>query len=233
MTDERNIAAAMRGGHRSTAAARGVDQRRPVGSGSSPLRCHRVVVLGEFNSGKTTLVNALVGAPVLHPSAITHTSHPTVVAFRTKPSLSAETVDRKRTLVTWDDLDAAPRNDVRRLHVGAPLARLQHLAVVDTPGFGLDDWESERASLRACRNADTVIWCTPAMQAWKASEERTWLALPKRVRAGGILAVTFADAIASQADVERLLQRLTAEAGPYFQKVVLAEQCAALVVALA
>jgi GTPase Era involved in 16S rRNA processing len=190
-------------------------------------------VVGEFNSGKTTLVNALVGAPLLHPSAIEHTSHPTVVAFRAKPSLSAETVDRKRMPVTWNDFEASPQRDVRRLHVGAPLARLRQLAVVDTPGLGLGDWESERSSLRACRDADTVIWCTPAMQAWKASEEQTWRALSQRVRARGILAVTFADAIASPGDVDRLLQRLIIEAGPHFQKIVLADQCAALVAARA
>ena len=93
------------------------------------------------------------------------------------------------------------------------------------------DGESDRRSLQACRYADTVIWCTPAMQAWKASEERAWLALPERVRARGFLAVTFADEIASPSDVDRLMERLRAEAGPYFRKVVLADECAALALA--
>ncbi|NJO32009.1 MAG: hypothetical protein HC869_01605, partial [Rhodospirillales bacterium] len=39
----------------------------------------RIVVVGEFNSGKTTLVNALVGVPVLTPSPISSTVYPTVV----------------------------------------------------------------------------------------------------------------------------------------------------------
>ena len=52
--------------------------------------------------------------------------------------------------------------------------------------------------------------------------------LPKRVRARGILAVTFGDEIASRADVERLMERLRAEAGPYFRKVVMADECDAL-----
>ena len=188
----------------------------------------RIVVVGEFNSGKTTLVNALVGAPVLTPSVVMRTVHPTVVAFAAKPSLSAETADRRRTPVAGDRLDDGAPDGVRRLHVGVPLGCLKQFSVVDTPGLGLADGESDRRSLQACRYADTVIWCTPAMQAWKASEERAWLALPERVRARGFLAVTFADEIASPSDVDRLMERLRAEAGLYFRKVVLADECVAL-----
>lgn len=190
----------------------------------------RIVVVGEFNSGKTTLVNALVGAPVLTPSVITRTVHPTVVAFAARPSLSAETADRRRTPVAGDRLDDGAPDDVRRLHVGVPLERLKQFSVVDTPGLGLAG-ENDRRSLQACRYADTVIWCTPAMQAWKASEERAWLALSERVRARGFLAVTFADEIASPSDVSRLMERLRTEAGPYFRKVALAEECAAFALA--
>ena len=46
---------------------------------TDPTRRARIVVVGEFNSGKTALVNALVGAPVLTPSSIVHTAHLTVV----------------------------------------------------------------------------------------------------------------------------------------------------------
>ena len=189
----------------------------------------RIVVVGEFNSGKTTLVNALVGAPVLTPSVITPTVHPTVVAFASKPSLSAETAGRRRTPVAGDRLDDGAPDNVRRLHVGVPLECLKQFSVVDTPGLGFADGESDRRSLQACRYADTVIWCTPAMQAWKASEERAWLALSACVRARGFLAVTFADEIASPSDVNRLMERLRAEAGRYFRKVVMADECAPLV----
>ncbi len=45
-------------------------------------------MIGEFNSGKTALVNALLGAPVLPASFTTHTAYPTVVGFAAKPSLA-------------------------------------------------------------------------------------------------------------------------------------------------
>lgn len=198
---------------------------------ASKLRASaRVVVIGEFNSGKTTLVNALAGACVLTPGIVTHTLHPTVVSFAAKPSAWAETAARKRKSVAWDRRDDVGQDDdIRRLHVGMPAERLKRLTVVDTPGLGFADAEHDRRSLQACRNADIVIWCTPAMQAWKASEEQTWLALPAGLRARGLLAVTFADEIASASDVDRLMGRLRAEAGPYFRSVATAEECVALV----
>jgi GTPase Era involved in 16S rRNA processing len=188
----------------------------------------RIVLVGEFNSGKTSLVNALLGSPVLSASFVTRTRHPTVVAFAAKPSFSAEIAGRRRIRLACDRLDQEPPQDTRWLHVGLPLERLRSLRVVDTPGLGSGEEDIERRTLGICRQADTVVWCTPAMQAWKASEERAWLTLPERVRERGILAVTFEDAITLPADSGRLLARLEAEAASYFGRVVLASKLSAL-----
>lgn len=192
-----------------------------AGAGLKRQAPARIVVIGEFNSGKTSLVNALLGTSVLPASFVTHTAYPTVVGFAAKPTLSAETADRKRVSIAWNVIDAAPARDIRRLHVGMPLERLRTLRVVDTPGLGFGDECGDAQTLQVCRGADTVIWCTPAMQAWKASEQRAWLTVPKRLRERGILAATFTDAIGSETDINRLLARLHAEAGHYFREIVM------------
>jgi hypothetical protein len=69
--------------------------------------------------------------------------------------------------------------------------------------------------------AHASIWCTTAVQAWKASERDAWLALPKRLRGRSILAVTYKDAIPSERDYARLSVRLRMDAAPYFGKVVM------------
>jgi len=186
---------------------------------SRPLR---VVVIGEFNSGKTTLVNALLGACVLPTSFTTHTAYQTVVRFAARPSLRAEIAQRRRIPFDWDGLDGAPARHICRLHVGMPLDPLRTLRAVDTPGLGLGDECLDARTLRSCRSADVVIWCTPAMQAWKASEQRAWLSLPRAVRQRGILAVTFMDQLRSPSDASRLLARLSADAAPLFLRMVTA-----------
>jgi hypothetical protein len=182
----------------------------------------RVIVIGEFNSGKTTLVNALLGAAVLPTSFTTHTAYPTVVRFAAKPSLRAEIAQRRRVAFAWEQFDGAPSHHIHRLHVGMPLDRLRTLRATDTRGLGLGDELLDARTLRTCRNADVVIWCTPAMQAWKASEQRAWLALPKAVRRRGILAITFMDQLRSSSDASRLLTRLSADAAPLFRRMVTA-----------
>jgi predicted GTPase len=193
-----------------TPALRTVPRRGPV----------RVAVIGEFNSGKTTLVNALLGAAVLPASFITHTAYPTVLRFAPRPTLAAEVAGRRRVAFAWEDLDAAPSFHIHRLHVGMPLDRLKTLRAIDTPGLGLGDPVLEERTLKACRSADLVVWCTPAMQAWKASEQHVWLSLPSFVRRRGILVVTFMDALNSPSDAARLMARLHADAGDLFGKIV-------------
>jgi len=182
----------------------------------------RVAVIGEFNSGKTTLVNALLGAAVLPTSFTTHTAYPTVVRFAAKPSLRAEIAERRRVPIDWHELDGAPAQHIYRLHVGMPLDPLRTLRAIDTRGLGLGDESVDTRTLRSCRTADVVIWCTPAMQAWKDSEQQAWLALPKAVRRRGILAVTFMDQLRSPSDAGRLLARLSADAAPLFRRMVTA-----------
>jgi hypothetical protein len=180
----------------------------------------RVAVVGEFNSGKTSLVNALLGAPILPTSFTRHTAYPTVVRYAAKRSLAAEIARRRRVPITWDQLDGLPLRHIWRLHLGVPLDRLRTLRVVDTPGLALCDEMREARTRQICRYADTIVWCTPAMQAWKASEQQAWLALPKSVRRRGVLAVTFMDVLRSPGDAGRLMTRLHADAGPFFTRIV-------------
>ena len=182
--------------------------------------------MGEFNSGKTALVNAMAGTQVLAPSSVLHTTHPTVVTYATRPVLAAETNDRRR--VRLSALDEAPLEGVRRLHVGVPLPSLRAFSLTDTSGLGIADEEIDPRTLAVCRTADIAIWCTPAMQAWKASEEQSWALLPRRVLTRGILAVTFADLV-SPADLDRLMARLNKEAGPVFRRIITAQACVGLV----
>ena len=214
--------------------------RRSGGLGTDPGGCRtsraqrapatrqgrkRVVVVGEANSGKTALVNSIVGAEVLKPSFISPTLHQTVVRYATSASLWAETSDGRRMQLAWGSAEDRVAGDIYRLHVGVPLARLAGMTVIDTPGL---EPSAEENTARICRNADLVIWCTPAMQAWKASEKQAWLALPERVHSRSVLAVTFADEIESQSDMARLMARLREDAGPYFVSVVIAAECAQL-----
>lgn len=181
----------------------------------------RISVLGEYNSGKSALINVLIGAAVIPTSVDANTRLPIRIFQSARPSLAVEMADRERIEITADQLDPSLLNDASCLHVGLPLSRLESFEVIDTPGLSSGDPEMCQRAMETCRHSHLAIWCSPAMQAWKASELGIWQRLPKRLRNHGILAVTFKDAIASPEDEGRLWSRINAEAAPHFKKVVM------------
>ena len=161
MSEDANTGTGLHGAHAAFDGALAIGRPAvPADARSRPQGRTRIVVVGEFNSGKTTLVNALLGAPVLTPSVIAPTMHPTVVAFAGKPSLSAETADRRRTPVAWGRLDdEATAPSIRRLHVGMPLACLKRFSCRRYAGSGLGgrrERPAQSSGLPVCRHRNLV-----------------------------------------------------------------------------
>jgi hypothetical protein len=156
------------------------------------------------------------------PTGLGDQGRPAVlISYAAKPLLAAEHHNRRRVAVDWSTAACIPRDSIRRLRLGLPNELLKSIRLVETPGFGTGCEDLDRRAFEACRRADAVIWCTPAVQAWKASERDAWLSLPKRIRARSILAITYMDAIPTQTDRERLSARILAEAAAHFGNVVM------------
>lgn len=184
-------------------------------------RAPRVCVMGELNSGKSTLVNVLLGTTVLPTSAAANTRLPARIFHSAKPSLAIETADHRRVDAKAGQLTPECLDGATMLHAGLPIDRLETFEIIDTPGLQSGDETLCERATDACRQSHLAIWCTTATQAWKASELGVWQSLPKRLRQTGILAVTFKDAIGAADDEGRLWSRINAEAAPHFKKVVM------------
>jgi GTPase Era involved in 16S rRNA processing len=180
-----------------------------------------VAAIGEFRSGRSSLVNALLGTAALPASFKVQIPYPVVISYASRPSLAIELIDRRRVVTDWDGVSRAPAHGVRRLHLGLPASELRSMRLIDTPACTSDGALLDERVLGLCRRADVVVWCTPAVQAWKASEQDAWLALPRRIRQRGILAVTYKDLIPSERDFSRLSTRLSVEAAQHFAEVVM------------
>src|SRR5919202_841211 len=138
-----------------------------------------LVVIGEFNAGKSAFINALLGEPVLEEGVT-----PTTAAI---------------TLVRYGDVPAERRQDgvVERDY---PDPLLRTLAIVDTPGTNAVLREHEALTDRFVPRADLVLFVTSADRPFSESER----AFMERIRNWGkklVLVLNKADLLAGPDEV--------------------------------
>lgn len=153
-----------------------------------------VVIIGEFNAGKSTFVNALLGDELL-PMGITPTTE-TIEFIR-----YGETTNRKPTTL---------QDGIRQwIH---PNTGAQGVAIIDTPGTGSVFQKHERIAKEFLHRSDLVIFVISAKRAF-AETERLYLELAKNYGKKIILVVNQIDLLepGEQAEVRRFIERQAEE----------------------
>jgi small GTP-binding protein len=146
----------------------------------------RLVVLGEYKRGKSTLINALLGAEVLPMGVVPLTSIVTEVRHRTESRATIEFLDGRSDSIGVDDLPAYvtepenPRNEkgVRRavVHDPAPLLA-EGVTILDTPGVGSVFEHNTELTYESLEESDAVIIVLAADQPLSAEERELLRAL--------------------------------------------------------
>jgi small GTP-binding protein len=142
-----------------------------------------VVVVGEFNAGKSALVNALLGEKVLLEGATPTTSRVTLVKWGEE--IAEHAVDENFAIYTY------------------PLPLLKELNIVDTPGTNAIIRHHERLTNEFVPRSDLVLFTTSADHPLTESE-RQFL---ERILAWGkkiVFALNKADIIESEAALEEV-----------------------------
>lgn len=111
-----------------------------------------IVVVGEFNAGKSALVNSLLGAPVLQEGAIPTTTRVTFVKYG----------DALRETVSPDDL----------AQIAYPLDLLREINIVDTPGTNAVIRKHEELTRDFIPRSDLVLFVTSADRPFTESERQ-------------------------------------------------------------
>jgi Flp pilus assembly protein TadD/GTP-binding protein EngB required for normal cell division len=137
-----------------------------------------VAVMGEFNAGKSSFVNALVGDEVA-PTGVTPTTA-TVNVLRHAPQAGARVLYHDGTVRELGPASVAPflrelpdnqAADVRVVEIFHPLEALLRVEIVDTPGLNSIRPEHEKVARDFLVEADALVWVFAVGQAAKASEK--------------------------------------------------------------
>jgi small GTP-binding protein len=148
-----------------------VERSRPV----------RVAIVGEFNAGKSTFINAVIGADVAPTGVLPTTA--TLHHLRYAPDPFARIQfhpdapsDVKERIVPSSELRAALKGAdaewVTRVEILQPISSLTRVEILDTPGFNAPDTRHTAAARSAFEEADAAIWLLDAAQPLKQTERR-------------------------------------------------------------
>lgn len=152
----------------SAVEALAVERERPL----------RVAVVGEFNAGKSTFLNALLGEDVAPTGVLPTTATLHWVAWAPDPFARVVVQGAPDRVVPHGDLKATLLGlrdqgaRVDRVYIYAPIERLKRVEILDTPGFNAPDPDHVVAARRAFEEAHLAIWLLDASHAMKESERR-------------------------------------------------------------
>ncbi len=172
----------------------------------------RVAIMGEVNSGKTSVADLLLGTGVLPSSVVMNTHVPILIEHADGLSLDAIT-QKGRHRLTEETLDQLPSGlQLKRIEIGIPNERLSAFEILDTPSGYVPGGDQPDAQI--------FIWCTVATRAWTESERSLWTALPRRCWRNALLVATHKDALGHADDIAKVEQRLRGATSDMFRDVL-------------
>ena len=184
-----------------------------------------VTVMGEFSSGKSSFVNAFIGADVA-PTGITPTTA-TINVVRYGRERGGRIVTRDGTTLelAWDALMAHLRaltpdaaRAIDRVEILVPLPQLEKINIVDTPGLNSIQPEHEATARAFIGKADAVVWVFTAAQGGKASEKKALSSI--RHEGKRVLGVLNKADQLSPAETAEVVAHITGELGELVEAIV-------------
>jgi predicted ABC-type transport system involved in lysophospholipase L1 biosynthesis ATPase subunit len=172
----------------------------------------RLALIGESNSGKSTVTNLLLGMDVLPSFQVANTRVPTLIRHGRNPSVAA-VMDGGKVLPLGPK--TRTHDEIAYVRVELPFSGLQACEILDFPGLS-DPLLGYKSANIFSHRIDAAIWCTFSTQAWKESESAAWRDFPARIQEHGLLAVTNKDRLKKD-QLAKVMARLDKVAGSDFQ----------------
>ncbi|MBX7490820.1 dynamin family protein [Helicobacter turcicus] len=134
----------------------------------------QIAIVGQFSSGKSTFLNALLGQDIL-PTGITPiTSKVCKICYGEDYILEILYKDGRKVLQNVEFLHKLTRENSKNIDhfcLYAPILLLKEINFLDTPGFNSQNSDDTHATLKVLEQVDGIIWLTLIDNAGKNSEK--------------------------------------------------------------
>lgn len=127
-----------------------------------------VMIMGEFKTGKSTFINAILGREVLKSDVTPATAVVTMIAYGEKEKILAHfhsgeskeyTIDMLDKLTAeGDESKQSLRSSIKYVELQLPLELLREITLIDTPGLNVDNELHIKATKQFMHEADLILW---------------------------------------------------------------------------
>lgn len=204
------------------------DLKEAIASGalSEPLRLRaadivnrierpvRLAALGLPGSGKSMLLNLLLGADVL-PEGLR------LPTMRLSHGAEAEAIctmpDGSTKTVPGADMTTVAATGAVYVEVKLPLPALTKLSMLEVVA-GAEPADQKRALLWAAKRTDIALWCTKDI--FGQGEQDLWSYMPHDIQDHAFLMLTRADALAARGELVKRLDEVQRSGKDFFKQVL-------------
>ena len=180
-----------------------------------------IAVIGQFSSGKSTFLNALLGQDIL-PSGLTPVTAKAVrLKFAKMPLLSVKFINGSESLLASSDLAELNKlgEQVSGMTLYAPSEILKEINFIDTPGLNSLRDADTKETKNTLKKVSGAIWLSLANNAAKASELESIKEILKANDLKAICLINQKDKL-SEDELENLLKHTRQTYGKFFEDII-------------
>ncbi|WP_394994520.1 dynamin family protein [uncultured Helicobacter sp.] len=187
---------------------------------NAPLK---VAVIGQFSSGKSTFLNALLGEEILPSGIIPLTSKVCEIGYGENLHLEIFYKDGTHSFAPLDFLERADpliNAQISHYKLFAPLPLLQEITFLDTPGFNSQNQEDTEVSNAILQEVDGIIWVSLIDNVGKNSEREILYNHIRHYRAKSLCVLNQKDRLKNAAEIETSLNYAREAFSGIFEEII-------------